>query len=132
MNNMKKLKHSKPKKKSLPKLIKELDTIFSKYIRQRDGNKCVICGSTKNVQCGHLIRRGKGAVRWDEHNCNGQCSCCNIKHEYWPEPYTKWFLDMYGESGYAYLLNKSNQEYKHNRTDIEEKIEKYKKLVNGG
>lgn len=123
------MKQPKPKSKSLPKLKKELDTVFSKYIRARDGNKCVICGSTNNVQCGHLIRRGKGVLRWDHRNCNAQCAKCNYKHEYYPEPYTNWWLKKYDATEYDLMVSLCNIEFKYNRTEIEEKIKYYNTIL---
>lgn len=93
----------------LSKLIKEADRVFSLWIRERDGWACVICGNKEQVQNGHLIRRGKKNVRWDEHNCNCQCSRCNYKHNAEPEPYTEWFLLKWGEEIYLDLVKRSRE-----------------------
>lgn len=58
-------------------LKKELDRVFSLYIRKRD-KKCICCGSTKLLQCGHYISRSNNALRYDERNCNCQCMRCNV------------------------------------------------------
>ena len=64
-------------------LIKELDDMFSKYIRisaSIDGvARCVTCGirdSWKMMDNGHYIVRGKIGTRFDERNCNVQCKKC--------------------------------------------------------
>ena len=54
---------------------RELDRVFSLYIRKRDP-KCACCGRPAEV-CGHFIPRGKLATRWDEDNCFGWCEDCN-------------------------------------------------------
>lgn len=76
------------KGKSLKQLIKELDKVFSAYIRMRDtkdyggvryGN-CITCGQPKPyklLDCGHFITRDLKPVRWEEKNCNAQCQECN-------------------------------------------------------
>jgi len=81
-------------------LVKRLDTAWSRYIRHRDGYKCVLCGSTYNVQCGHIFSRVAYSVRWDERNMFSQCSKCNWRHEYNAFPYIKWVEDHFGR---AYL-----------------------------
>lgn len=65
-------------------LIKELDNIFSRYIRLSYANngivRCVTCGeqdSWKSVDCGHFISRGKIGTRFSVKNCHPQCRRCN-------------------------------------------------------
>lgn len=80
-----------PKKAKKPirsKLIKNLDVIFSQYIRLKyaDNNgmvKCFTCekvGHWKNggIQCGHFRSRRFYATRFDENNCRPQCVRCNM------------------------------------------------------
>lgn len=57
--------------------IKELDRVFSIWIRKRDRN-CITCGSIKQLQCGHFVSRRFFATRWDEKNCAAQCVSCNV------------------------------------------------------
>jgi len=72
------------KSKSLADWKKELDTIFSIYIRMRDNGVCITCGSKtfwKYQQNGHYVSRAVLSLRWDEKNCNCQCPSCNVfKH----------------------------------------------------
>jgi len=67
------------------KLIKKLDSVFSKYIRLKDSKDgigtCVTCGKQdhiKNLQAGHFQSRKHYSTRWDERNVKIQCSGCNI------------------------------------------------------
>ena len=83
------------KKKPLPKrkrqpsartLIVKLDKVFSLYIRLRDSKpfgykafKCISCGKIKpfsKADCGHYYSRAKMSTRYDEENCNSECSSC--------------------------------------------------------
>lgn len=73
------------KVKSVSKLKKELDSLFSKYIRTKysknDMVSCYTCGVTKSInemQCGHFISRLYLATRFDEDNCRPQCVGCNV------------------------------------------------------
>lgn len=77
------------------KLIKRLDALVSDYVRERD-KRCIVCGSTVGLQCGHYIRRGVWRWRWDLENCNAQCPTCNSRHEEDPEPYRRAMVAKYG------------------------------------
>ena len=72
------------KKKTLAKLKKDLDKIFSLYIRTKYAKngvvKCYTCGKMgeiKKMQCGHFVSRQYLATRWDENNTRVQCWGCN-------------------------------------------------------
>lgn len=110
----------------LPKLIKKADLVFSAWIRNRD-KQCVLhsprCSSV--LQCGHLIRRGKRAVRFSEVNCNAQCSYHNFLHNSEPHHYTNWFIREYGQLPYEDLCDKANTIKKFSRSELEEIITKY-------
>ena len=84
-------------------LVWQLDKAFSDYIRERDGHRCVVCGSVRNLQCGHLFSRVAYSTRWSVKNAACQCSACNMRHEYDPFPLTNWFLCLYGDEGYRDL-----------------------------
>jgi 5-methylcytosine-specific restriction endonuclease McrA len=63
------------------KLIKELDKVFSVYIRQSNPAECYTCGKKslrKNLQCGHYVSRSVRELRWVEDNCRPQCYGCNV------------------------------------------------------
>ena len=53
--------------------IKRLDALWSKVVRNRAGNKCEYCGSTKKVQAHHIIPRTKWALRYDLENGIALC-----------------------------------------------------------
>lgn len=73
----------KPKKQAKPmvsKLKKEADKWFSKYVRFRDGNVCITCGTVgeKGMQAGHFQSRRYNSTRYEEENVNAQCYRCNV------------------------------------------------------
>lgn len=81
----KKIKPKKVKKKTRWQLIKELDTLFSRYIRQKNSInwmcKCITCWKLyqiKEIQNWHFITRWNYKYRRDEINCHPQCVVCNI------------------------------------------------------
>ena len=112
--------------KERKKLIKKLDDVFSKYIRARDGGKCVLCGSDYILQAGHLITRRNYATRWDEDNVFAQCRSCNYTHVNHPEIYTSWYIGKYGAEAYQKLVAKSKLIVKFRDSDLEMLIEYYK------
>lgn len=74
------------KPKTAAQLKKDLDGIFSKYIRlsYADKDGMVICYTClkkffwRQIQNGHFIRRQYLATRFDKRNCRPQCVGCNI------------------------------------------------------
>lgn len=102
----KKVKKSEPVKepKTYKQWLAKADAVFSVYIRTRDNYTCVVCGSPVRPQCGHLIRRSRLLVRFDEYNCHCQCADCNYRHEYFPKHYFAAFLRIYGKGDNAALL----------------------------
>jgi len=116
----------------LKKLVKKADTLLSLFIRARD-KRCALCGSTSNLTNGHLIKRGKKPVRWDESNCFCLCSTCNFRDKVdtnYHGKYVAWFIERYGVEKYKALEKLS--EVKVPSIWIREKclqvIEKYGKL----
>ena len=98
-------KIAKPKRPSLPSLIRKADEITSQYIRQKyaDENgyvKCVTCGKVlhwKESHCAHYIERGAKGTRWLEENLHPACPGCNVFHkEFHKREYTLFIIDFYG------------------------------------
>lgn len=63
----------------LPKLLQKAQTVFNKWIRERDKyNGCISCGSVVE-QAGHYFSQGHHSfLRYSEINVNGQCKRCNM------------------------------------------------------
>ncbi len=73
------------KKPTPAKLKKELDRLFSIYIRTKytvNGRLyCYTCDKPMDFSgshCGHFIPRNILITRWNEDNCRPQCVGCNI------------------------------------------------------
>lgn len=83
--------------------LDKADTMFSKYIRKRDG-KCVRCGGTSSLQNSHYYGRGKESTRFDPENCDTLCFGC---HQYWGstdrEEYREFKIKQLGEKKYEAL-----------------------------
>lgn len=117
------------------KLKKELDTVYSIYIRltyaDLDGYvKCFTCGSRfhwKKIQNGHYISRTHLATRWLDKNCHPQCIGCNIfKHGNMDE-YAVALVKKYGAKILMTLNALKHKTTKISLDDYEKLIKKYKK-----
>jgi hypothetical protein len=78
-------KIKKPKKKTTSQLKKELDKIFSLYIRNKYAKngqvKCYTCTAIKGIleiQNGHFVSRSHLSTRFSEDNVRPQCVGCNV------------------------------------------------------
>lgn len=67
------------KKKTQAQLKKELDRVFSLYIRAKYPKECYTCGKIGGtLQNGHFVSRSYLATRFNEDNCRPQCVGCNL------------------------------------------------------
>ena len=130
--------------KTATKLKKELDKLCSQYVRLRDDYTCVICGIRNPVwkhgdwtsaECGHLITRGKGVIRFDlrpDGNLHCQCHKCNVTHggqhfrfkreiDQWP--YIEWYIKKYGMDKWLRLRKESELKREWKAWELEELIE---------
>jgi len=123
----------KIKTKSRSQLVKELDQIFSRYIRLRDADKngicsCITCSAKvhwKNIQCWHFLTRGNYKYRWSENNCFAQCMPCNIYKSWNYISYTLVMIWKYGEKKVR-DMQEDKELVKISTPEIREMIEKYK------
>jgi 5-methylcytosine-specific restriction endonuclease McrA len=121
------------KKPSRKTIITKLDSIFSQYIRLRYSKNeiatCVTCGKQdhwKKLQAGHFISRKHYATRWDEDNCQVQCSGCNVFR--YGEQYL--FSKYLGADLSEELLMKSRKIQKFSDSELLDMIELYNEKVN--
>jgi len=121
-----------PKKPSRKTIVKNLDKVFSEYIRRRYAKngiaKCVTCGKKdhwKNLQAGHFMSRKHYATRWDEDNVEVQCMACNVYR--YGEQYL--FAKHLGEKKADELLAKSRTMVKIKDWELQDMIEIYKKKL---
>lgn len=119
-------------------VVKELDRVFSIFIRQRDSDEngyitCVSCKKkvhwTEANNC-HFADRRHYSTRWDEENCNAGCVSCNgFNQGFHIFHYTKFLDNKYGEGTAEKLLKISMFTFKISTKELEEKIDYYKLLI---
>jgi hypothetical protein len=119
---------------TIPKLTAKAQTIFNRYIRNRDSQDgffiCISCGQTKGhdvMDAGHYVPvKGSSALRFDEYNVNGECKSCNGFDQFHLIGYRKNLIDKIGERMVLHLESQHRLIKRWSRTELNEIIEKYK------
>lgn len=114
-------------------LVKNLDTVFSQYIRLRYAKneiaECYTCGKKDNykkLQAGHFASRRHYATRWNEYNVQVQCYSCNIGLQGLQFEFGKRLNLQYGNNFAEDLLIESKKAVKFTDLDLKDMIEQYK------
>jgi len=124
--------------KTISKLKKDLDKVFSLYIRLRYASKdgivkCFTCDKTahyKKMHAGHFMSRKHHATRWNEDNVQVQCPKCNLFGQGEQYAFGK-LLDIRIADGTAEELQElSRTTVKYMRFEYEDMIKHYKEKVN--
>ena len=124
-----------PKEKTYKQLIKELDSAYSKYIRQKDADdngqvKCYTCDKVKHwksIDCGHYISRRHLSTRYYEKNTKPQCKGCNIFKEGNKPVFALELIKEYGKDVLEELDSLSHIKIKYDRNKLSNMIMYYKK-----
>lgn len=118
------------KKKTQSQLKKELDRVFSIYIRAKFPKVCYTCGGRgKTLQCGHFISRIYLATRWSEDNCRPQCVGCNLWGDGKPLDFEENLKKELGSKKVETMKKSRHQILKLTPSWYEEKIAYYKGLL---
>src|SRR3990167_2821363 len=112
------------RKKTISQLKKLADNVFSKWIRNRD-RRCVTCGSTKNLKCGHFKSRAFNLTRYRENNCHAQCVACNIFRNGNMPLYAEFLERKYGQGIIQELNSVARVLHQFKRHELEYIIKKY-------
>ena len=100
--------------------IDKADSVFSTYIRTRDGWTCRRCGKkyeppTSALHCSHFQGRGKEATRYDEENCDAICFGCHRYFTAYPAEHYMWQVKTKGQKTVDMIVLRSNQYMKKDR-----------------
>lgn len=127
---LKKRVAKKARKPSRTSLKRKADTLFSLYIRKRDGH-CLKCGATTNLQCSHLIRRENLAHRWDPKAAFTLCYKCHIC--WWhkePLDANMWIAENFPDMNLYYWDHKEDVQTE--AVDYEKLISQLERLLEKG
>lgn len=129
-------KPRKPRQKSRATLIRELDNVFSKYIRMRDSKdygfkyfKCPTCGRIlpfEEADNSHYYGRTHMNTRFDEENCWAECRYDNRFNASHLIQYGEWLRKKIGEQRYTLLRVKAGTPKKWECWELEQMIKLYK------
>jgi len=129
----KEVKIRKEKLKTKSDYLKELQTIFNKFIRLRDKNiPCISCGTNKadiQYHAGHYRSVGSTPeLRFNELNCHKQCSRCN---NYLSGNLISYRINLVKKIGLDMVeeLEKEHEPLKWNIDDLKGKIIYYKNIL---
>ncbi len=125
------------KKKTLPKLKKELDKVFSEFIRLRHSTIegvviCFTCNKQdhwKRMQAGHFMSRRHLSTRWDEVNVQVQCVRCNMFNQGEQYKFGKLLDVRIGDNVSEALEAQAKLNVKYSRSDYEDLLKRYKDKV---
>lgn len=128
---------NKKKSKTQAQLKKELDKVFSLYIRQKYaddmGNvECYTCNkmfTVKTIQNGHFVTRQYLATRWHENNCRPQCFGCNGFGGGKPLDFEERLKKEFGSDYVEEMKASRHQSLKLDRNWYEEQIAIYKEKL---
>lgn len=114
-------------------LVKNLDTVFSQYIRLRYAKneiaECYTCGKKDNYkkqQAGHFASRRHYSTRWNEHNVQVQCYGCNIGNQGLQFEFGKRLNKEFGNDFAEQLLIESKKTVKFTDSYLQDMIQHYK------
>ena len=125
------------KKRKLTTVKRELDTVFSKYIRLRDSidgivGACKTCNKIQDISqmdAGHFMSRRFMSTRWNEKNVHLQCKYCNNWGAGEQFKMGKYIDKVYGSGTANNLEEMSKIPTKLNVVDLELRIKYYKDLL---
>jgi len=107
------------KKKSKRQLIKKLDILFSKIVRE--GKGCLRCGKKTNLHCAHIFSRRYMTTRWNLDNAIPLCYACHI---FWchrnPIEFTIFVTKILGEEKLEELRKLSLEKSAYTVQDLEQ------------
>lgn len=137
--NEKQNKTKRKKKTKKQKLIKKLDELVSKIVRKRD-TRCLLCGSTENLQVHHyIVTKGHSTkYRWDLRNLITLCYPCHI-HKVHSTASVK-YVDAVKQSAIMNGIASAEaiEDIKHDQTiadfsteELEKLVETFTELLNG-
>jgi hypothetical protein len=117
-------------------LVRKLDTIFSEYIRKKNADKkgyvkCITSGKKYHfteVDAGHFISRKEMSTRWEEDNVWPQSRYDN-RYRYGKQYEYSLALEKKKQGLPKHLYKLSKKTVKYSLADLQEMIEKYKKLL---
>lgn len=127
----------KTRQPSRSSLVAKLDKVFSQYIRLRDAMpggvfRCISCGRILPIEkadCGHYFSRRHMSTRFDEDNCNAECSFDNRFNAEHMVGYRENLIKKIGLQRFQLLSVRANETKKWSCFELEVLIKHYQGKV---
>lgn len=118
------------KPRGISSLKKDLDRLFSLYIRAKYEKSCYTCGGGgKVLQCGHFVSRMYLATRWDENNARPQCRMCNCLMNGRAVDFEERLIQEIGLEGVSELKTRRKEIIRMTEEDYKERISYFKEQL---
>lgn len=117
--------------KPLSHWINMTQRAFNDYIRARDGNICISCGSTTAVSyhAGHYRTTAAASqLRFNEDNVHSQCHACNVHHSGNIGPYRINLISKIGLQRVV-ALESDNNPHRYTREELDAIRTRYRALL---
>ena len=104
---------------------------FNDYIRARDGDICISCGSTTAVSyhAGHYRTTAAASqLRFNEDNVHSQCAACNVHHSGAIGPYRINLITKIGLQR-VLALESNNEPHRYTREELDGICARYRALL---
>jgi len=112
-------KQPKPKKSRRVYLIKALDDLVSRQVRERDGHRCRKCGRHR-VFAHHIFgKKAHPSTRWTLENLLSVCFGCHRDAHASPEDFRRWVISWMGEKEYEALYVRAQMRTSFKEIDLE-------------
>jgi len=86
------------------------------------------------IHAGHIVKRGKWNVRFDERNVHALCSVCNWRDHVdsaYHDKYVAWYVKKFGGDAWVKLQADSEVVRQFKTFELMEVADKYSRLPNG-
>lgn len=91
--------------------IASVDTLWSKLVKEKAGNKCEYCGKVDGLNSHHIFSRSNRSVRWDDENgvslCVSHHVFGNFSAHKSPIEFVEWVKTRRGEEWYKTIRRKA-------------------------
>jgi len=114
--------------KPLSHWINMTQRAFNDYIRARDGDICISCGSTMAVSyhAGHYRTTAAASqLRFNEDNVHSQCAACNVHHSGAIGPYRINLITKIGLQR-VLALESNNEPHRYTREELDSLRARYR------
>lgn len=126
-----------PRQRKRKNIVRDLDNVFSRYIRLRHAKdevcECYTCGKKAHykdgMQAGHFRSRRHYSTRWNELNVQVQCYGCNVGKQGEQYKFGVKLDKEYGVGTAEMLEIESHKTVKFSNQDLIELTDHYKKKL---